>query len=448
MSEERDERAPTKGAPTVSLVGAPLVGALVGWWSRWFAIPLSLRVAVGVWVALLLGVFGRVACSRPDQQSVVPIYLLAAERLKANENLYADPPPGMDIYRNPPAVAALFVPFTFLDPTLAAILWRLIGISLYLVGLKRLIRDVLPPLSPVRRAWVWILSAVLVIPAFNNGQINLPIVATTLLGTAAAARGAWKTAAVWLVIAGWFKVYTAAVGLLMSVAYPKLFFSRFFVTGFLIAGATWMGVEMWGSVGQDWEVRREPLTDFIKASQGDDRSAAPQERAPKDWTILARVWFGVAVPKPVSLGVSLAVAVGMAILLFLRGDRREPVTVFAPLALGLLWLTLFGPATEMNTYSVLAPVAATLCVVGVFGVEAWLGTLLLVVAVVRGAFPSDSNWPMHTLQPIGASLLLLAALRSKQQPTLTPPRPEPDLDRPLSLRWEPFPPRPPEELKF
>lgn len=380
-------------------------------WRRWFAIPLSLRFAVGVWVALLLGVFGRVAVSRPDQQSVVPIYLLAAKRLKANENLYADPPPGLDIYRNPPAVAALFVPFTFLDPTLAAILWRLLGISLYLLGLRQLVRDVLPPLSPLRRAWVWLLSAVLVIPAFNNGQINLPIVATALLGTAAAARGAWKTAAVWLVIAGWFKVYTAAVGLLMSVAFPKLFFARFFVTGWLIVCGTWLGVEMWASVGQDWEVRREPLTDFVEASQGEDRSAAPLERAPKDWSILVRVWFDVVVPKPVSLGVSLAVAVGMAILLFLRGDRKVPTEVFAPLAFGLIWLTLFGPATEMNTYSVLAPVAAVLCVVGRWQWVARFGTLMLVVAVVRGAFPQEWGWHLHWLQPLGAWLLLVATLR-------------------------------------
>ncbi len=396
-------------------------------WRRWFAIPLSLRFAVGVWVALLLGVFGRVAVSRPDQQSVVPIYLLAAKRLKANENLYADPPPGLDIYRNPPAVAALFVPFTFLDPTLAAILWRLLGISLYLLGLRQLVRDVLPPLSPLRRAWVWLLSAVLVIPAFNNGQINLPIVATALLGTAAAARGAWKTAAVWLVIAGWFKVYTAAVGLLMSVAFPKLFFARFFVTGWLIVCGTWLGVEMWASVGQDWEVRREPLTDFVEASQGEDRSAAPLERAPKDWSILVRVWFDVVVPKPVSLGVSLAVAVGMALLLFLRGDRREPATVaapsgrredavFAPLALGLLWLTLFGPATEMNTYSVLAPVAAVLCVVGRWQWVARFGTLMLVVAVVRGAFPNDERYPYHTQQALGAAVLFVAAV------LVSPPR--------------------------
>ena len=117
---------------------------------------------------------------------------------------------------------------------------------------------------------------------------------------------------VWLVIAGWFKVYTAAVGLLMSVAFPKPFFARFFLVGWMIVCGTWLGVEMWGSVGQDWEVRREPLTDFLDASQGDDRSAAPLARAPKDWTILMRVWFGVVVPKELSLAVSLLAAVGMA----------------------------------------------------------------------------------------------------------------------------------------
>lgn len=390
---------------------------------------MSLRFAVGVWVAVLLGVFGRVAFSRPDQQSVVPIYLHAAERLKANENLYAPSPPGMDIYRNPPAVAALFVPFTFLDPKPAALLWRLLGISLYLVGVRQLIRDVLPRLSAPRRAWIWMLSAVLVIPSFNNGQINLPIVATALLGTAAAARGERVRAAVWLVACGWFKVYTAAVGLLMSVARPREFFSRFFVAGFLIVGATWLGVEMWGSVGRDWEVRREPLTDFIGAMQADDRSAAAVSRAPKDWTIIARTWFGVVVPQAVSMAVSLLAAVGMAGWVWLQSVRAgsasdgsspggtglragaarkegSPSLALPALILGLIWLTLLGPATEMNTYAVLAPVAAVLSVTGRAKWLARVGTGMLLVAVVRGAFPQEWGWHLPWLQPLGAVFLL------------------------------------------
>lgn len=417
-------------------------------WRWWFAIPMSLRFAVGVWLALLLGVFIRVAVSTPEQQSVVPIYLLAAERMKANENLYADPPPGMDIYRNPPAVAALFVPFTYLDPKVAALLWRLVGISLYMTGVKQLVRDVLPPLSPIRRAWVWIISAVLVINAFNNGQINLPIVASALLGTAAAARGQWRIAAVWLVVTGWFKVYTAAVGLLMSVAFPRQFAARFLLLGFLFVGLSWFCVEAWAFSNSDFKSIRSHLGDFIEASQQDDRCAAPLERAPKDWTIIPRVWLDVVVPKPVSLGVSLLVAVGMAAWIWLCERGRA----LPPLLLGLIWLTLFGPATEMNTYSVLAPVAAVLCVVGPRQHLARLGTLLLVVAVVRGAFPSDAEFPLHSLQPIGAAILLLSLLRFGD------PAPNALVDRQgeacgLSVELKPRavnakPDRPPDPLEF
>ena len=395
-------------------------------WRWWFAIPMSLRFAVGIWIALFLGVFGRVAVSKPEQQSVLPVYLYGAERLLAGELMYTRPaPPIPDVFRNPPAVAAFFVPFTHLDPKATAILWRLLGVSLYLLGLKRLIRDVLPPLSNARRAWVWILSAVLVIPAFNNAQINLHILATALLGTAAAARGRWWSAAVWLVVCGSCKVYTAAAGLLMSVAFPKRLAWRFAVAGLLIIGGATLAVEAWARP-------QSPLTEFTHALRDEDRSGAELSRAPKSWSIVVRVWFGVVVPEEVRFGVSLAVAAAMAGWVYFRAgsvsDGRDagpsltlpaltsPSLTLPALKLGLIWLTLFGPATEMNTYSVLAPVAGVLCVVGRWQWVARAGTLLLLVAVIRGAFPPGMAYPLHTVQAVGTALLLVAALGYPSSP--------------------------------
>ena len=60
---------------------------------RWMAIPLSIRWAIVVWVALIAGVLLRVAFSSAKSQSVVPIYMLAGDRWWHAEPLYA-PPPG------------------------------------------------------------------------------------------------------------------------------------------------------------------------------------------------------------------------------------------------------------------------------------------------------------------------------------------------------------------
>ena len=83
------------------------------------------------------------------------------------------------------------------------------------------------------------------------------------------------------------------------------------------------------------------------------------------------------------------------------------------LMLGLLWMVLFGPATESNTYSILAPVGWLL--VGVrlpraARFAAVIGIALLVAGVLRGAFPQDPEFSMSSLQPIGAFLLFGVAV--------------------------------------
>ena len=122
-------------------------------------------------------------------------------------------------------------------------------------------------------------------------------------------------------------------------------------------------------------------------------------------SIVVRVWVGVVVPEEVRVGVSLVVAAGMAGWVFFRGGA------LLALNLGLLWLTLFGPATEVNTYSVLAPVAGVLCVIGRWQWLSRFGTVLLLVGVIRGGFPPGLSHPLHEVQAIGAGLLLAAALK-------------------------------------
>jgi hypothetical protein len=91
--------------------------------ARWFALPLASRWAVVVWVALVAGVLVRVAASKPRSQTVVPIYLTAGQRWLASEDLYA-PAAGLDVYRNPPVVAAAFAALTPLPVKVAGVVWR------------------------------------------------------------------------------------------------------------------------------------------------------------------------------------------------------------------------------------------------------------------------------------------------------------------------------------
>ncbi len=364
----------------------------------WLSPRTATWVAIGVWVLILLGVFGRVAFSRPEKGSVVPIYLTAGERWLAGESLYGMVP-GLDLYRNPPGVAVLFAPLTFLGPKLAAILWRVVCLGVYAHGIRGLLRDVIPPLSPWRACGVWVLSAVLVIPAFNNGQINLLIVGTAVCGVSAAARGRWWEAAAWLAGCGWLKLYTFAVGLLACVAAPKQLSWRLAVCSALLFGVPFFC--------QHPQYVLDRHAEFVTETVADDRTEAELVRAPRDWTIVPRTWFGSSIPQGVALGVSLSAAVGFALRVW---RHRGPAVFVLPLALGLVWLTLLGPRTETNTYSMLAPVGAMVSV-GLRGVRwaGWTACGCLLFGIVRASVAGEGWFGELGVQAIGAAVMGVVA---------------------------------------
>jgi len=376
------------------------------WLFRWLALPLSLRWAITLWLALLIGVSLRVLLSPPTSQSVLPIYRLAAERWQAGAALYVyDPRLPLDVYRNPPGFAAAFQGFAWLPETLAALLWRWLSAAIFLVTLFRFCRAVQPDWSLTRLGYVAALAVVIALPTVNNGQVNLLIAASALGGTAAVLRQQWWQAAAWLALGPWMKVYPMAVGLLLGLIEPRRLLPRFvlitfagFLLPFLLHDPGYVLVQ---------------YHEFVTSQWNDDRTFAPLSRVPRDWTVVPRVWFGWVSPPIVTKLVMLAMAViaaGWTVM-----SRQLPAAVLRAFLIGITWMTVFGPATEANTYAQLAGAAAWL-VVAAAGQSRWilfpagLGYSLLALTVLRAVFPAD--WKLTALgpQPIGAMLLLAAGL--------------------------------------
>ncbi|MFO0849477.1 MAG: glycosyltransferase family 87 protein [Gemmataceae bacterium] len=388
---------------------------IAGGLSRLLAIPLSIRLAATLWVVLTVAVTVRVAVQRPDRASVVPIYLDAGERWRAGASLY-EHHPGLDVYRNPPGVAAGFAALTPLPPKVAAILWRLGCGAALLTGLVRFRRVVAPDLSADRAAALYALAAVLAVPAVNNGQVNILVAAGGLHGAAAVARGRWWAAALWFAVGGWLKVYPLAVGMLAAVVAPRRLAPKLAaatVAGFLAPFVV-------QSPDYVWRQHRE----MIAADTADDRTHADPARVPRDWTILSRTWAGVVVPATAAKGVSLVVAAGLAGFMAVTAGRRSlRDSAGVALALGSGWMTAFGPATEGNTYSVLCGAAAWLAVVP--DRPRWatwaarVGCGLLVMSVARGMVPGVIPFELLGPQPAGALLLMLAAFAAAPQPVVS-----------------------------
>ena len=391
---------------------------LLATWKAWMALPLSLRWAVIVWFALIAGVTGRVVTSKPTSQTVIPIYLVAGERWLHAENLYA-PIPEFDVYRNPPLIAAGFAPLTYLPAKVAGVVVRLVSVSLFLWGLIRVRRSLLTELSPSQTGWLFLLASVLVIPSFNNGQVNLLIAAVALHGVAAAGQEKWWQAAVWLSFAGWVKLYPFAIGLLVTLALPWRFGARFLlcaVAGFALPFVL-------NDFGYVWD----QYGDYVRYLGDDDRTYAALSRVPRDWTALPRSVFD-SVPTPtVTKVVSLTVAALFAALVYFRSHAKRVDSLLLALCLASIWMTAFGPATEMNTYSLLAAVAPIIVVTCSPRPRwrtalAWSGYGLLAVTVMRGMFPDD--WKFNVLGPqaLGTLLLLAVAVRGRVASEICWPR--------------------------
>lgn len=374
------------------------------------ALPLSVRLAATVWVLLLVGVSVRVAVQQPNRATVVPIYLDAGQRWAAGSDLY-EVRNGLDVYRNPPGVAAGFAALSPLPPKAAAIVWRLCCAAVLLTGLVRFRQAISPQLSPNRTAVLFTLAAVLAAPAINNGQVNVLLAASALHGVAALAGRRWWAAAGWLALGGWLKVYPLAVGLLAAVPARRL---RWPLAAVLVAG--FLAPFLVQSPGYVWEQYAE----FIGSQRADDRTYAPLTRVPRDWTVLPRTWLGVVVTGDTAKVVSVCVAVvlaGVMVSTGRRGDLRESAGRAA--ALGCGWMTAFGPATEGNTYTVLCGVAAWLAVDPSrsrwAAVLARVGCGLLLAGVFGGLWAGVEAFERLGPQPLGTALLMLAAVGRERQ---------------------------------
>ena len=237
---------------------------------------------------------------------MVPIYLAAGQKWRDSADLYQHTP-GLDLYRNPPGVAAAFAPLTPLPEKVAGLAWCGGCLAVFLLGLARFRRDVAPELSAERAGWLFALAAPLAMASLNNGQMNLLLAGCGLNGVAASARGRWWTAAGWFALMGGVKVYPLAVGLLVTLTAPRrlgpplvLLTAAGFVVPFVLADPGYV---------------LEQYRSFARLLAVDDRMHTELTRVPLDWTVLPRTWLGWVPSKGLASGVSLiaaAVAAGLA----------------------------------------------------------------------------------------------------------------------------------------
>jgi hypothetical protein len=372
------------------------------WWSERGTVE---RIAVGLWALATIVCCGR-ALFWPHVHSVYHIFSDAGRVWRSGLDLYHTG--ASEPFRYSPIVAAVFAPFSMLPDHVGGILWRLLGLGVFLGALAWWARRVSDGRLPVRRwAWLLILILPLSVGTINNGQSNLLLIGLVLAACAAATAKRWNISSACITTAFLFKVYPLAIGLLLLIAYPRRYWWR-------LPMAIAAGLALPFLLQQPAYVVGE-YAGWLRHLQDNDRQLLDTAQWYRDFRQLWSLWVAPMDYRVYQLIEILAGAVmAVSCLRLMRNrvvDDRFHVYLFS---LGCCWMTVFGPATESATYVFLAPAAAwavlRVCRDRASPIARLLiltGYALLVLAQTVDWFPFGRQVHSLGIQPFAGLLLLL-----------------------------------------
>ena len=335
-----------------------------------------IQIALGLWVLFAL-IIGGVVAARPDKHTVTLEYREASIKWwSAHESLY-DSSQGGYLYL--PQAAILYTPFQILPMRLGEPLWRLTGLALLALGLWR----VAGLLHPSKRSLLFLVATLLVIPSAcasaQNGQVNLPLAGLMLLTVAELGTSRWNLATLWLLLAVLLKPISLAPALLAAACFAPLRlrlivgFSLCLAAAYLHPQPTYVTGEYHHFL-QKFALAGQPL---IKDRFSD---------------FFGMLWHWGIHPAPVIITGVRALAAAAILILALAVMRRFKnaaedrfLQAFGVMLLATLYLMLFNPRTEENSFVMLAGFTALLAgrdlIEGNVRRGGWLALFTLLLAV-------------------------------------------------------------------
>ena len=392
-------------------------------------------IVLGLWLVVIFGVTIR-GMIAPHQNSVFLVFRDAGRAWLAGQPLYLH----VGKYLYSPLAAAFFAPFALLPDWAASAVWRLITGLAYLFAVicwfRRYsgnARDELPLVrgrfgtksSRVKQRDEWelvptvtvlALALALLLPLsignLNNGQASPLIIALLICGCLAVLDERWIVAAACIAVATFFKIYPLAIGLLLAVIEPRK------LTWRLILGVLILGALSLVSQRPDYVIHQ--YEDWWHSLGADQRRVSTELGSWRDAWLLLRIAH-----VPITVGVyailQSAAALMAAIYCWWRSKHwNRAAVVWSAFSVGCLWITLFGPSTELATYIFLAPAVAFACAKVLAPVIqrrepfGWLqflavaayGLLLLAEALNAWVPVIRQNNYLHAIQPVAAFLFL------------------------------------------
>lgn len=316
-----------------------------------------------------------VVVAHAPEHAVTPTYAEASRAWWAHRPLYDLQSVHGFLYL--PQSAILYTPFALLPPVPREILWRAVNLAVLAGALARLARFFPRP----SRSFV--LLSLLSIPASlasaRNGQTNFPLAGAMIHGFLDAASGRAYRAAFWFLLGLVYKPVAIVPYLLAAAFYPGL--RRPMAAGtLLLLALPWL-------CGPPSFVRDQYHDFWTKLLL----SGQPHEPSFSDISGLLTV---LRIHLPSSwIFACRALAVPITLLLGWTALRRDPHHAALWLdALAAVYLMLFNPRTEANSYILLAP-ATAFCALWELSIGGRAAGAAL-VAITLG-FGSPSYGPVH-----------------------------------------------------
>ncbi len=302
------------------------------------------KIAYSLWITAVLVVLTIVILC-PNKHTDTPTYHEAVERWFLHQPLYLD-----NNFFYFPQFVILFMPFHYLPFLPGDVLWRVFSFALLYWGLRRLLEssDLLGDDRFFLYASLVAISSA--VGAFRNGQANLIFAALGLHAAASLAGSRWWTASLCLIGALAIKPLGIVMLLLALIVYRPM---------------TWrlaLGLIIFSALPFLFTDPLYVITDYRQALVRLLASSLTTENRFADFNGLLRS-LGFGLTGVASQVVRIGAGVLTSMVCLLRVKRtREPDRALLLLALASVYLMLFNPMTQGNSYVMVAPVIAVYAV--------------------------------------------------------------------------------------
>ncbi len=288
----------------------------------------------------------------------------------------------------PQAVIA-FTPFHFIpDRATADIAWRLAGVVPLVLGLVLLARSLDENNWQLPFLWMTLIGLWACLGSVRNAQPNVHFAGMQLLAAASILRRKWWLAAVCLAGATAIKPLGVVMMGLAPFIYPGLW------VPLIVCNLVMLGLPF--LMGPPAYV----ISQYLLLAENFRDTATVTDHRFADISGIVRT-LGAELPTAVSLVVR-PLAGGLTLGLWIAAGRRcdEPLRALLLLSLASVYLMLFNPMTEANSYVILAPVMAAVSVyLSDYDGRRRLGTVIAVMALSLGLLPEPLRhfWPKFSL---------------------------------------------------